>query len=1440
MTPLTRRILASTMVIALGGMAIAAVVWLVATTQGTRWLLTSLLPMSGISITAQKIEGRLVDHLLLKGVRVGLVQQKLEFDTLELRWKPLLLLTGTVAIQELVTNGVRIQDDTPPDNKPPKLAWPRVPDRAYLFDGAITHLQITDLSYRRLQEQPLLVTAMAASVSWQDDRLSITNLIVASPSGQIHGSVSTGFKHPSLTADLALALTHPVAEMDRFSLLARQSSTRGPEPFTGNLTLVGSAGTRKLLELSGDLGMAHDAINLRRLRLTRPGQKGVLTADGSLAVTAKESLLSLQVKAAGLDLAPELNIPTDISGALTFAGTLDSYRGTFTMANKAQGWQATAVSATYQGTRGGMKLAPMTASIIDGALAGNLEMDWQSGFALKGAISGKNLNPARLDPTWKGIANFSATGDLAWSKTSPLTGSVSGTLLESQLHGQALTGDLQAKFADNNVVLSRMALQGKGFDLHASGELKKQIEMSARISDFSRLVPGAAGTLQGEGWVRWQDRQLSGAVTGTGSGLAYAGTRIAGADLAVRLDQGPGYPVHVTASLRDVLYDSYKLSAATIALDGTLPRHTLNATLRSGKAEARLGLNAGYTAGIWQGELTSLSGRDANGPWNLTAPAAFAVSSGTFTLSPLALTADATEHVEVSANLALKPLGGQVRAQWSGLNLARVNPWLKDMRLSGKTNGTVRVGFLPDNQLTVAGSAALNGTFSGQGRSITIQRSQLTFDGNEGGLRVGVDLATADGGTVKGSFASAAPFRLAMPERGELRADVAGIDLLLLKPWLPPDTALAGRLNGTVRIGFLPDKRLTVAGNAAVNGTFNGQGHSISIRRSQLTFDGNERGLRVGVDLTMADGGTVKGSFASAAPFRQAMPEKGELTADVAGIDLLLLKPWLPLDTVLTGHISGRAKGSLLPGQRFDLTGTAVLTGGTLHQQRPDGEMKLSFTSANASWDWRGDTLGGTLALTTAEYGQVRGTFQLPLAARFPLAINPKGALRASLTGQVQEKGIVTALFPGLVQESSGELDATLAISGTWEAPQIEGKLRLSKAGAYLPTAGIHLKDVQLAARLEKNLIRIDSFRALSGSGHIEGTALITLAGWRMIGYKGTLTGDNFQTVNFPELQMRSSPKLSFEGTPQKLTLRGELRLPELNIVGAQTRTAIVPSSDVIREGVVAPAAASSPLVLDARVRLVLGDKVFVKVAGIDAQLGGAMDLSMSSLDRITSAGEIKVVKGHYRTYGVNLEIVRGRLFFAGGAVNRPSLDFLALRTIGNVRAGVTVAGTLQKPVTKLYSEPAMPDVDILAYIILGHPLGSSGEQASLLTQAAGALLTSSQASVLQEQIKNYLGLSTLEIQGGVGATPGAMGYKPLQVTAPGAIPATQQPGVTETVLTVGKYLTPKLYISYGKSLFTGGNLVRLRYDIFKKLQIETQTGSDASGVDLYYKLEFK
>jgi translocation and assembly module TamB len=1311
--------------------ALAAFLWAAATTNGSRWLLKTLPSLAGISVSTQKIDGRIIDHLMLSKVRLSIAQQTVEIDTLELRWQPLLLMTGKLAVRELTVDGLRIQDDAPSDTAPLDLNLPGMLPGASLFDGRISRLQVKNLSYRSLREQPVVVTSFAASVTWQDDLLSLRDLAAVFPAGRIVGDIEAGFKHPSLTAQLTLIPSQPVAEMDAFSLLLEPSSAKDPEPFVAKLSLAGTAADHKLLELTGNVGIRPTGLTFHSLILTRPDQPGSATIEGSLALTGPEPVFSLQVGLTGLDLRPDVKIPTDLSGTLTLSGTMDHYQGEFSLTNQARGWQAATLSAAYQGTLEGLKLTTLAGSALEGTLAGQLDIDWRKGLALRGAVTGRNLNPVGMDPGWEGLVNFTATGNLEWSGNAPLSGSVQASLLKSRLHGQALTGEVQADFADKALSLARLALQGKGFDLQASGELNRRLNLTARISDLSRLVPGASGTLKAEGWMRFSDQGLSGTLTGSGSKLTYWGTRIGSADLSARSDQGTATPLHIIASLQDVVSDQAALQTVTVKADGDLPHHSMDISLRLAAGEAQLALTAGFKDGIWTGTINSLTGMDKTGLWNLAAPSSFTVGSEKVFLSPLAIIAGASERLEIAADLSLNPLLGQIRTQWTDLSLSRATPYLQAGRITGTSKGSVKVGLSP----------------------------------KEG---------------------------------------------------------------------------LTISGNTAASGTYTGQGHSVTLKQGKLTLDGGEKGLLAALELDTGDGSRLQGSFSSPAPLHRALPDKGGLTVDASGIDLTLLKPWLPTDTALEGRISGRAKGILLPGHGLALDGNAELSGGMLHQQRPDGVLNLVFQSAKASWGWRGEGLTGAISLTMAEHGHIQADYQLPLAARFPPSLNPKGTLRASLSGKFQEKGLITALFPAFVQESSGELDTDLAVTGTWDEPQLTGKLHLTRAGAYLPTAGIHLKNVQLTANLEKNHIRIDQFQADSGPGNLEGTALITLAGWRVTGYQGSIEGKNFQTVDFPELRILSTPKLSFTGTPEKMTLHGELLLPELSIIDAPSRTIITPSSDVILEGRALPAETASPLDLDVKVRVLLGEKIFVKVSGIDAQLGGAIDLSLSSLDRITSTGEIKVVKGRYRTYGVNLDIVRGRLFFVGSRFDNPTLDFLAQRTIGDVKAGVTVTGTLHEPLTKLSSEPAMPDVDTLAYIVLGHPLGTSGDQAGLLTQAAGALLTSDKATVLQEQIKNQLDLSTFEIQGGVGGTTSYMGYKPLQATPPGELPTVQQSGVTTTMLTVGKFLTPQLYISYGKSLFTGSNLFRLRYDIFKKWQIETQTGSNESGVDLYYKMEFK
>jgi translocation and assembly module TamB len=1299
---------------------LAGIGWLFGTTAGAHRLLDAVSRHTGIKISAEKIEGKLAGTLRLENVAIQWPQGKIRIQRVALSTQPLDLLAGELSIQNLSLRNVSVSDNTP--DTPPRLIWPQASGVITLVSGKIERLEINNLTYRHLDKQPLQFQTIVASAYFRHSQLAVSNLHMVSDPGVVDGNILTGFNRPLLEMDLTAISPNPLAGMNFFRLAGKFGPGLKAGELAGSLRLSGRQNKQPVWEMSADTGMTSGGFALRHIRLYRPGQPGVITADGMLTFIGPEFFLTMQAQVADLDLAPEIKVSTKISGSLTFAGSIQQYRGRFTLANKGKDRESIRLASDYSGNSKSVTLNAIRGTALGGILAGDLNIDWQNGMQMKGALSGQNLNPAVIDPSWTGVINFDLEGGVSASKQEPLGGEVICTLRQSRLHGQQLTGNLRAAFSDDNIRIQRLALRGKGFQLTASGAVKNKLDFTARISDLSRLVPETTGSITANGWMRWRSGRPSGVISAQARGLSAGDLEIASGNLAAAIDDQDKSPLDMNATLNNVRYQRWEADTVTFQAKGTAQEHTLTAALHTGRYEAHLTLSGTYRQNSWQGKVTRLDGTDGVGPWRLSQPAALSVTSNSLSFSPLMITGRNAESVKISGSMASEPLTGSLAFQWNALNLARANAWMNSEVITGSTSGNIL-------------------------------------------------------------------------------------------------------------LNLLPQKRLTLTGKFSANGTFQAQGQTLSIRQSEITMEANEQGTRAGLNIDLAQGGKLQGTFTSSAPARMALPEEGLFNLHWRELNLAPLSVWLPGRAKMEGQMAGEIRGKLLPNRRFDLTGHAVLAQSKVHWQGQKGDINIGLRRASLTWVWQEEALSGDMALTMADYGKLQSQFRLPVAARFPIAINTRGSLQGSLTGQVREKGALGVLFPGLVQESRGDLDVDLKMSGSPAEPLISGNAHLSRTGAYLPTAGITVKDAQITARLAKDAIIIDSFRAVSGPGYIDGSALIRLKGWQVIGYEGRLGGDRFQTIYFPELQVQSSPTLTFTGTPEKISVRGEVLLPQVQIIGSQSQGPVESSPDVVREGKIKPAAKKLPINLDVQVKVILGDRVQFNASGIDAQLGGQINLQFREIEKIVSQGEIRVVKGRFRTYGVNLDIARGRLFYAGGPINQPLLDILALRKVGDVKAGVAVSGMLQNPLIKLYSEPFMQDMDILAYIVLGHPLGSDAKQANLLALAAGALLTSRQSESLLKQIKNRLGLTALDISTDIVDKNEQMGYKRINVAPAGA-------SVSETMLVVGKYLTPQLYISYGRSLFSGGNLFFLRYDVSKSWQIETQTGQE-SGVDIYYKLEF-
>ncbi len=1310
--------------------SLAAGAWIFGTANGARWLLAAAARGASVTITAKSVEGQLAQTLKLRQLHIRWTQGNATVDELQLSARPWTLLGGTLRIPSLTLKNVAVTDNAP--EKPPVLKWPKVSGLALWLGAAIDHLDIENLTYRHLDKQPLVIKNVTASVKWTRGYLSARDMAIVADPVVLSGQIRAGFSQPLLEMDVTALPSQPPAGMERFHITGAFSPGKIPEQIAGNLRLSGcpnAQDAKALWELSMDAAMTPRGFPLRRIRLARPERQGVIEAEGLLSFQGTEPYLSLTARADHIDWTSDFNIPANLSGVLKFRGSAKQHGGTFTLTHAGKPWPSVRLTGDFSGNGESAKINIREGAIMNGSLTGRLDLDWRRGFALNGFMAATQLNPAVLDKQWAGQINFDLTGRWSAADAGTPGGDMALALRESRLHGQSLTGECRAAFTDDDILVKRLALRGKGFQVQASGSYKNRLDFTARVDDFSRLLPEASGTLAARGWLRRHSEKFSGVITARGANLSFSDLTIGSTVINASLDDTGDVGLNIQATLQKLRYGSVRADAFILQTDGTQKNHQARATLRAGRHEAHLALKGAYEKKLWRGHIVRLEGADKIGPWRLAQPAGLQISSSGLSLDPLVITGGKTESLKATCHLSAKPLAGFVTLNWHDVNMERIGVWLNSETITGATRGAVRL-----------------------------------------------DLG--------------------------------------------------------------PQKRVTLSGKASLQGTFYFQEKPVGIREALLTLDATNRGTKADLSVVLAEGGTLRGDFSSSAPAELALPDEGQFNVQLQEFDPALLGVILPKEIRMEGKIAARASGRLMPGLRLTMTGSASAQQSSVRVLGQKSDIRIAPRQASINWVWQDNALSGDLVLRLAEYGRLEGRFRLPVAARLPAAFNENGCFEASLAGRVREKGALTALFPGLIQESQGRLDLDLKLTGSWKEPHVAGSAHLSNVGGYLPTAGITIRDANATARMEGNAIHIDSFKAFSGPGHVEGSAVIRMKGRDVENFEGRLTGDRFQTIYFPELQAQMSPKLTIWGTPGKIAVSGEIRMPDVAIIGAQSARTVAASPDVVRAGKTKPAAKKLPFELDCRIKILLGESVLFKASGIDAKLDGAIDLQFQNLEKIFGRGEIRVVKGRFQTYGVNLDIVRGRLYYAGGPINQPSLDILALKTVGDVKAGVTVTGKLQTPLIKLYSDPVMQETDILAYIVLGHPLGTDTRQANLVAVAAGALLSSQQAQGLQGQIKERLGLSSFDISAGVVEKNGKMGYKPVRVAPSGTGVAASSDSVGETMVTVGRYLTPNLYVSYGRSLFTGGNLFSLRYNLSKSWQVESQTG-DASGVDIYYKLEF-
>jgi len=440
-----------------------------------------------------------------------------------------------------------------------------------------------------------------------------------------------------------------------------------------------------------------------------------------------------------------------------------------------------------------------------------------------------------------------------------------------------------------------------------------------------------------------------------------------------------------------------------------------------------------------------------------------------------------------------------------------------------------------------------------------------------------------------------------------------------------------------------------------------------------------------------------------------------------------------------------------------------------------------------------------------------------------------------------------------------GELLFSGRVRGTLRSPELVGALQAEHLMLFNRSLGWRLREGRIEARFDGRVLTIDTIRFAGGDGSMTIKGILRLIDQQpgaLRGAKSSLPVEGQLQLEARRLPVPLGPgqRLLLSGLTDliaaggELQWRGQLRADEglielrsggvpdlpadIRIVGeAPARKAPAPAAEAV--------AGWTPRV-GAELTIALGEALRVRGGGVDARLGGELTLTgvLPAAPRVR--GQVDVREGTFSAYGRRLEISRGVIRFAG-ELDNPVLDILAMRRDQQVEAGVSVTGSALAPRLRLVSEPDLPDAQKLSWLVLGTGLDdvSNAGQARALSEAALALLGRSDEG-LMASLTQRLGIDAVSL-GATGSNPadrlGTARLGPPMAGVAGSSSATGAAAagaMRQEVVTVSKRLSSRLTLSYERGLSGLWNLVRLQYDISRRLSLRAQSGSE-NALDLLY-----
>ncbi len=280
-------------------------------------------------------------------------------------------------------------------------------------------------------------------------------------------------------------------------------------------------------------------------------------------------------------------------------------------------------------------------------------IDWQL------TLHTKKLNPGLFQQQWPGSLNIELHTDGQLSGDQFMA-NIQLKQLKGHLREKPLDGSGQFHIDNNTLSIRQFTLSSGNARVKANGKLGNSgenvhLNWSLDIGQLADLLPGALGSINGQGSI---DGQLQQPVINAQlklNNISYQSIRLSQADLHLSLNSNPVKDSSIEINAHSLSFDSQAIKQFKLSLKGPLEKHQLAITVQHERANLALRANGAFDIEqfSWAGQIKQMLIDDKElGHWQQQVPAELIASADKVSLSSLCLR-DVTDKKPAEQHAAL-------------------------------------------------------------------------------------------------------------------------------------------------------------------------------------------------------------------------------------------------------------------------------------------------------------------------------------------------------------------------------------------------------------------------------------------------------------------------------------------------------------------------------------------------------------------------------------------------------------------------------------------------------------------------------------------------------------------------------------------------------------------------------------------------------------------